>query len=602
MTEAQDDTIISVWFRRSLLALGGVALFAAAGWWFTRESVEEVMPEESTPEAPLANTQETPAVPLPGFYFVERAAVAGLDFEFENGAFGERYLPETMIGGVAFLDFDLDGDADVLLTGGNRWPFEEGAEPLEQTVGLFRNDGQGGFLRVDRAVGLSTDAYVMGMAIGDPDADGDPDIFLTTVGANLLFENLDGAGFRAVPEAAGAGTDSEWSTGASFTDVNGDGWPDLVVVNYVQWSPQLDREANYEIAGLGRAYGPPTNFPGSLPRLFINRGDGSFVDQSEAAGLHEVPEGSAKSLAVLSRDFDRDGDVDLFVANDTTRNFLYVNDGSGRFSEQGQSSGVAFDNTGKSTGAMGVDATWSLASGSLALAVGNFANEMTSFYVADKTGSQYADNAIISGIGPASRQALTFGLFFADLDGDGREDLLQVNGHVENLINRVQPSQRFEQPVQLFWNCGQACQRPFVPVPAVGSGDLTNALAGRGAAAADIDNDGDLDLLLAEVGGRPRLLVNETPQANGYFRLRLVGAHPNTEALGAVVEVESAAGLQRREISRTRSYLSQFDLEQLFAMGAGPVRVRVRWPDGIMSVREDITAGQLLVLTHPSNQ
>ncbi|MEM6938034.1 MAG: hypothetical protein AAF552_16385, partial [Pseudomonadota bacterium] len=166
MTEAQDDTIISIWFGRSLLALGGVALLVAAGWWFTRDSVEEVMPEESTPEAPLANTQETPTVPLPGFYFVERAAAAGLDFEFENGAFGERYLPETMIGGVAFLDFDLDGDADVLLTGGNRWPFEEGAEPLEQTVGLFRNDGQGGFLRVDRAVGLTTDAYVMGMAIG----------------------------------------------------------------------------------------------------------------------------------------------------------------------------------------------------------------------------------------------------------------------------------------------------------------------------------------------------------------------------------------------------------------------------------------------------
>ncbi len=600
MIEADDDTIISVWFRRSLLALGGVVLLAGVGWWFTRDSSEEEVVEESEPEAPLVSTQDTPAVPLPNFYFVERAAAAGLDFRFENGAFGERYLPETMVGGVAVLDFDLDGDSDVLLTGGNRWPFEEGTERLAQTVGLFRNDGQGSFQRVDVEVGLTTDAYVMGMAVGDPDGDGDPDVYLTTVGANLLFENLGGAGFREVPDAAGAGIEEAWSTGASFTDVNADGWPDLVVVNYVQWSPQLDREANYEIAGLGRAYGPPTNFPGSLPRLYVNQGDGSFVDQSAAAGLHEVPEGSAKSLAVLPRDFDRDGDVDLFVANDTTRNFLYVNDGSGRFVEEGQSSGVAFDNTGKSTGAMGVDATWSLASGNLALAVGNFANEMTSFYVSEGEGAQFADNAIISGIGPASRQALTFGLFFADLDGDGREDLLQVNGHVENLINRVQPSQQFEQPVQLFWNCGQACSRPFVPVPAVGSGDLTNALAGRGAAAADIDGDGDLDLLLAEVGGRPRLLVNETPQADRHFRLRLVGAHPNTEALGAIVEVESGDRLQRREISRTRSYLSQFDLSQLFAMGPSPVRVRVRWPDGIMSVREDVQAGETMVLVHPA--
>ncbi len=597
--EPQDDAVIGLWFRRSLMALGAVALLAGGGWWLLADRGPEEVAVEAAAEAPEDSSGLQPMAPIPAFRFIEKASESGLIFTFENGAYGQRYLPETMVGGVALLDFDGDGDMDVLVTGGNRWPFDPLGSSLNQTVGLFANDGQGSFQRVDQALGLQTSAYVMGMAVGDPDGDGDPDIYLTNVGANQLFENLAGAGFREVADAGGAAGSDQWSTGASFFDANGDGWQDLVVVNYVQWNRQLDEKANYELAGLGRAYGPPTNFPGSLPQLYLNDGAGRFVDVSEASGLTSVPPDSAKSLAVLPRDFDRDGDTDLFVANDTTRNFLFLNDGAGQFQETGQASGLAFDNTGKSTGAMGVDMAYSPDGAQQIMVVGNFAGEMTSYFVSTSQTLNFADDAIVSGIGPASRQALTFGLFFADLDNDGRQDLIQVNGHVENLINRVQPSQQYRQPLQLFWNCGRGCPRPFVPVPASGTADLTDALAGRGGAAADLDGDGDLDLLLAEVAGSPKLLINETPQAGPWFRLRLKGRVPNVEALGAVVDVRSAGLVQRREISRTRSYLSQSGLTQQFALGQGPIKVQVRWPDGVMTIDEDVAAGQLLIIEQP---
>ncbi|MFK7955549.1 MAG: CRTAC1 family protein [Lysobacterales bacterium] len=594
-----DDAVVGIWFRRSaLLALGLIIVLAGAWWWVSEPDADDSAPDAST-QVPQTTLAGQSVRPIPEFRFLQESLERGLDFQFENGAYGERYLPETMVGGVGLFDFDSDGDLDILLAGGNRWSFDPKGARLDQTVGLFANQGDGQFIRVDRDLGLVTDAYVMGMAFGDPDGDGDPDIYLTTVGHNLLFENLSGTGFALRPDAGGAAGPSDWSTGASFFDANGDGWQDLVVVNYVQWSQALDTQADYQLAGLGRAYGPPTNFAGSLPRLYLNDGSGSFSDVSESAGFHTVPPSSAKSLAVLPRDFDRDGDTDLFVANDTTRNFLFVNNGSGIFTEEGRTLGVAFDNTGKSTGAMGVDLSYSADGTQQILAIGNFAGEMTSFYVSDSSSLNFADDAIISGVGPASRQALTFGLFFSDLDRDGFDDLVQVNGHVENLINRVQPSQTFAQPLQLFWHCDDGCPRAFVPVPAPGTGDLTNVLVGRGGAAGDIDGDGDLDLVLAQAGGSVSLLVNHTPPAKTFFRLRLVGLSPNVEALGAQVSVRSGNQLQRREISRTRSYLAQFDLTQVFAVDSDLVQIQVRWPDGTLSVHENITPERTLVIEHP---
>ena len=594
-----DDVVVRIWFRRSIIALLGCLLAGGAAWWWLNKT--EVASDQADaiaqqPETALGN-QSTRSIP--DFYFVQEAPQRGLDFHFENGAYGERYLPETMVGGVGLLDFDNDGDLDVLLAGGNRWPFEPNGKQIVQTVGLFANQGDGHFERVDQDLGLVTDAYVMGMAFGDPDADGDTDIYLTTVGQNLLFENLAGQSFALRPDANGASGPNEWSTGASFFDANGDGWQDLVVVNYVQWSQTLDTQADYQLAGLGRAYGPPTNFAGSLPRLYLNDGSGQFSDVSQSAGLHSVAPASAKSLAVLPRDFDRDGDTDLFVANDTTRNFLFVNNGSGIFTEEGRAMGVAFDNTGKSTGAMGTDLGYSADGEQQILAIGNFAGEMTSFYVSDSEVLNFADDAVISGVGPASRQALTFGLFFADLDRDGLEDLVQVNGHVEDLINRVQPSQHYAQPTQLFWHCATGCPRTFVPVPAAGSGDLTNALVGRGGAAGDIDGDGDLDLIIAQAGGAVSLLLNQTPPSKEFFRLRLVGRHPNTEALGAQVVVRVGEQLQRREISRSRSYLSQFDLTQVFAIDGETVQIQIQWPDDVLTVHENVTPGQTLTIEHP---
>lgn len=591
--ESGNDERVGVWFRRSFLAVAGLAAVITLAWWLAApEPAEEVMAPDA--QAPQVMAQPDP----PAFRFVEEAAARGLAFHFENGAYGARYLPETMVGGVAFFDYDADGDPDVLLTAGNRWPFDETQPALTQTIGLFENI-EGRFVRRDQDLGLVTEAYVMGTAIGDYDGDGDPDIYLTNLGPNQLFENRGPDGFQEVALAAGAAGAEEWSTGATFFDANGDQWPDLLVVNYVTWSPENDEQANYQIAGLGRAYGPPTDFPGSLPRLYLNDGAGRLVDQSSVSGLRDVPADSAKSLAVLARDLDEDGDTDLFIANDTTRNFLFLNNGEGRFAEDGQGRGVAFDNTGKSTGAMGVDLGYVLNDTSLSLAVGNFANEMTSFYSSQRGQAQFADDALLVGVGPASRLALTFGLFFADLDLDGRQDLFQANGHVENLINRVQPSQTYRQSPQLFWNCGEACERAMVPVAPPNTANLTDPLVARGAAAADVDGDGDLDILMAEVGGAPRLLINETAGGPHWIKVRLIGQAPNTEGLGARLTVTSGAVTQQREVSRTRSYLSQFDLNWVFGLPEPSASIRVRWPDGSLSVAE-AAAGERLEVRQPA--
>ncbi len=595
--EVQDDAIIGVAFRYSLWAIAVVALAGGIGWWWLSREEAPVVVDEPAPVAPVSAAGSDPAPPQ--FRFTDVTKAAGIEFEFVTGAYGERLLPETMVGGVAFFDFDSDGDPDILLTGGNHWPWNENAARLDQTVGLFVNDGHGGFERRDRELGLVTDAYTMGAAIGDYDGDGLLDVYLTAVGENLLFRNRDGRGFEQVTAAAGvAGGAADWSTGAAFFDADGDGWLDLVVVNYVAWSPAIDREVAYQIAGIGRAYGPPTNFPGTQPLYFVNRGDGTFRERAEAAGLWVENQGRAvaKALACYPRDLDLDGDVDLVVANDTTRNFVFLNDGAGRFREAGEELGLAFDNTGKATGAMGLDGTRLYRDGTLGIAIGNFANEMTSFYTTVPETLRFADDAVLLGIGPASRQALTFGVLFADFDLDGREELFQANGHIENEINRVQPSMHYAQPPQVFWNCGESCARPFVPVEETALGDLGRPLVGRGASFADIDLDGDIDLLIGQTGGGARLYRNDTPSEHQWLQVRLRDAAPNRFALGALVEVETPDGVQQRLVSPTRSYLSQGEFKAHFGLGrfAGAERVRVLWPGGGETVRADVAADQVL--------
>ena len=344
---------------------------------------------------------------------------------------------------------------------------------------------------------------------------------------------------------------------------------------------------DYRLTGVGRAYGPPTNFEGVQPYFYLNNGDGTFTEAAEKAGFHVLNRATgkpvAKALAMIPFDFNADGNLDLFVANDTVRNFLYRNKGDGTFEEIGEEAGVAYDGTGNSTGAMGVDAGFYRDDESLGLGVGNFANEMSSFYVSEKPDLNFTDQAIGEGIGPVSRKMLSFGLFFFDYDLDGRLDLLQTNGHLEEEINKVQPSQHYRQPSQLFWNCGTAFKSCFVPVDEKTTGDLAMPVVGRAAAYADIDGDGDLDCLITQAGDRPLLLRNDQAGKNGWLRLKLAGrgqGRCNRDAIGASVTPLAGGMTLRRQVMPSRSYLSQVETVLTFGLGAAKKadEIRILWP------------------------
>lgn len=558
-------------------------------------------PVDSAPAAP-SPAPHTPPVStgpaVPALPFTDVTAAAGIDFVHHTGAYGERLLPETMGGGVAFLDYDNDGDQDLLLVDSDAWPWRDAHSSTGSR--LYRNRGDGSFDDVSATAGVAAPLYGMGVAVGDYDGDGYIDVYLTAVGRNRLLRNLGGERFADVTEAAGVGgAEDAWSTSAAFFDSDGDGDLDLFVCNYVAWSPSIDREVDFRLTGVGRAYGPPTDFPGADSTLYRNDG-GVFVDVSQEAGVQvrHPATGSpvGKALAVRPLDVNGDGRLDLAVANDTVGNFLFVNQGDGRFRERAAHAGFAFDTSGAATGAMGIDAARYANDGRVAVAIGNFANEMSSFYVQRPGESLFSDDAVVAGIGAPSRRALTFGLLFADVDLDGAADLIAANGHVEPEINRVQASQRYAQPAQLFWNCGAACGWRFAAAKEVG--DLATPLVGRAAAYADIDNDGDLDLAITQVGGRPALLRNDQRTGHHWVRLRLAGATPNGHAIGAVVSVRAGDRTQTRMVMPARSYLAQVELPLTFGLGA--VRqvdeVTVRWPDGGVERWGDLPADRSHIL------
>ena len=574
--EHKDDAVIGRAFRRSLVVFGVLLVLVAIVMLVTRPKKEVIEEAEDVVLPEVAGRQIT-VPPLP---FTDITADSGVTFTHFNGAAGDKLLPETMGGGVAFFDYDNDGDQDLLFINGAPWP-ENATKDAPFSLALFANDGSGAFSDVTATMGLQQRFYGMGVAIGDYDNDGLVDFFVTAVGQNQLFRNT-GKGFRNVTALAGVGGgEATWSTGAGFLDYDNDGDLDLFVCNYIKWSREIDFQIDFRLTGVGRAYGPPTNFEGDHAYLYRNDGNGSFTDVSQQAGIQvnnpATGKPMSKALAVMPVDFDSDGDLDLFVANDTVQNFCFENRGDGTFVEAGADVGMAFDRNGNATGAMGMDAAWYRNDAHLGLAIGNFANEMTSLYVVQQGARQFADEAIGEGVGPKSRAALTFGLLFMDVDLDGRQDLIQANGHLEEEINQVQAGQHYRQPAQIFWNTGQG--RSFEPVSDYG--DFGKPIVGRGVACADIDNDGDEDVVFTQIAGPPLILRNDQSTGHNWVRIRLADSK-NTYCIGARLELTAGDTTQIRQIMPTRSYLSQNPQSATFGLGelTEVQSLKIVWPDG----------------------
>ncbi len=612
--EERDDAIIgkALWVSFGMLLfllaiIGGVVL------WVGREQPQPVA-VVTPPELPAP--REIPKVELPQVPFTDITQSAGINFVHENGAYGDKLLPETMGGGCAFLDYDADGDADILFVNSQRWPWDPRPAPEQPaTMALYANDGSGRFENVTESAGLNVSVYGQGCAVGDFDNDGDPDLFLSAItpsaegepqvetGPHRLFRN-DGGTFVDITEAAGvAGYPGDWGTSCGWFDHDNDGDLDLWVCRYVVWSKEFDLAQDFRLTGGERAYGRPQVFTGMHPLLYRNDGEGRFTDISEAAGLNvENPATRAplaKSLGVTFADFDADGRMDVVVANDTVQNLLLHNSGDGAFEEMGAACGVAFDSEGNARGAMGMDAACCRnGEDCYAIAIGNFSNEMSAFYVSQPRSLQFTDEAVANGLGPNTRLVLTFGVMFVDADLDGRLDFFQANGHLEDEIAKVQASQTYEQPPQLFWNAGSTSTLEFIPLdPSHVGEDFTRPIVGRGASQADIDADGDVDLLIASTGAAPRLLRNDQSLGRRWLRLQLQGngTTSNRDAIGARVDLYAGGDRQTRVVMPTRSYLSQ--TEKTLTFGLGDVteidRIEVIWPDGATETLSNLEIDQL---------
>jgi len=505
--------------------------------------------------------------------FEEVTLQAGLgDFRHQTGAFGKKWMPESLGGGGGFVEVDGDGWPDIVLVTGAYWPDHGPALPA---LTIYRNQGDGTFENWTGKTGLHRyTAYGMGLAAADYDNDGDMDLFLTALGPNLLFRN-EGGWFKEVSHEAGLSVDTQWSTAAIFFDADRDGWLDLFYGNYVDWTPDTDLFCSTD--GVHKDYCTPRQYPGVSGRFFRNNGDGTFTERTREAGFAGMP---GKTLGVAELDVNRDGWPDLVVANDTQRNLLFINNGDGTFTEQGLTVGIAFDAHGRARAGMGIDVGFIGEAADPVVAIGNFSNEMVAFFQYTPRGV-FIDRASQVGLGSPTLLTLTFGLFFFDPDLDGDLDLLLCNGHIQETIERVQDGVTFRQRPQLFL---QREPGVFEEVPP--QGPLAQPLLGRGAAYADYDRDGDLDVLLIENGGPVHLWRNQVnpgrPGAPHSVQLELQGTRSNRNGLGTQLIAYVRGRRQERRVHGGSSYLSQSEYRLTLGLGAASQidSLIVLWPSG----------------------
>jgi hypothetical protein len=510
---------------------------------------------------------------------------AGIHFTHNNAASGKKWLPETMGSGVAFLDYDNDGWQDILLVNGEDWP---GPKKRHTTLALYHNNHDGTFTDVTQKAGLAVEMFGMGVAVGDYDNDGFDDIFITALGQSRLFHNNGNGTFTDVTQKAGLAGPHEFSTAAAWVDYDRDGHLDLVVGNYVQWSPETDIYCTLD--GKTKSYCTPESYKGASVRLWHNRGNGTFEDATQKAGLFDT---SSKSLGIAILDANQDGWPDIFISNDTQPNKLYINNGNGTFTEKAVPSGVAYSEDGVARAGMGVAAADYDRSGYPSLVITNFSNQMLAFYHNERNGL-FVDEAPHSEVGRASLLTLGFGCFFFDYDLDGWPDIYIANGHIEDAIERVQPRVRYAEPPHLFHNLGGG---KFAEVTDAMGRAFAAPRVARGAAYGDINNDGALDVLVSTNGG-PAALFKNTGATNHSLRIKLAGTKSNRDGFGATVRVTNGSDTQTKMLTSGSSYLSSSELILTFGLGdrIKADAIEIRWPSGQIDHAANVPADQIITV------
>jgi hypothetical protein len=543
-----------------------------------------------TPEPPNkpAHKADIPRASVAGprtLQFADVTQSSGIRFVHKNGAFGKKYLPEALGPGCAFIDYDNDGYPDILLINGKGWPGHE--DSGGSTLKLYHNNRNGTFIDVTAAAGLSLSVYGMGVAIGDYDNDGYDDIFVTAVGQSHLFHNTHNGSFKDVTREAGLWGITEFSTSAAWVDYDRDGKLDLIVGNYVDWSPQKDIKCTLD--GTNKSYCTPESYPGVAPRLWHNLGDGKFEDVTRKAGLYDP---SSKVLGVTVLDYDGDGWPDLLFANDTQPNKLFVNNKNGNFTDKGVQAGIAFSEDGVARAGMGVDAGDYDHSGRPSIVISNFANQMMSLYHNEGNGL-FVDEAPRSEIGHDSLLTLGFSCFFFDYDLDGWPDIFVANGHIEDDVEKIQQRIKYRQPPHLFHNIGG---RKFQDVALQMGKSFSLPRLARGAAFADIDNDGFLDVLVTTNGGTP-VLFHNPGGANHGIRIKLVGTKSNRDGIGAVVRLKNGADSQYQML-HSGGYLSQSELVLTFGLGQATraESLEITWPSGQVDRVNNLDGDQTVIV------
>ncbi len=556
------------WFLRNSL-LAGCPLLVAPGFGETGWGLSSVL-----------------AHPSLGFHFTDVTSSAGINFKHNNGAYGGKLLPETLGSGCAFLDYDADGYQDILLVNSMDW---RGHARQRSTLKLYHNNRNGTFTDVTRPSGLDVEIYGMGVAVGDYNNDGLPDILITCVGQNRLFKNTGKGRFIDVTNSSGLGKRQAFSTSALWFDYDRDGLLDLFVCNYVKWSPEHDVFCSLD--GKHKSYCTPEAYVGQTCWLFHNRGNGTFEDVTASSGIFDT---SSKSLGVALFDYDQDGWPDLLVANDTQPNKLYRNQRNGTFKDVAVEAGIAFSAEGKARAGMGIDVGDFDNSGHDGIAITNFDNEMIGLYRADGRGN-LSDIAMQSGVGLPSKTTLGFGCAFADFDLDGSLDLIAVNGHIDDTVRNVR-NVGYAQPPQLFLNDGKG---NFREAGAEAGGGFREPKVGRGLATGDFDRDGDLDVLITTNNGPAYLFRNDQTSGNRSVRFRLVGTKSNRDAIGARVRILAGGVSQARLVHSGSSYLSQCELPVTFGIGKRDQieRVVIDWPSGRTEEFKQLAAGKSYEIT-----